>query len=198
MATTETKKARREVTKKALFDRDGNETKDYRKAHTFQLEIIGADTIRVSPADEFSAEVQNAAMIFGTNLVLTNTLGGMAAEDAWEAAQGRLETLLSGEWADRKGGSGPRLSLLSEAIVAVFAAKGQTKEVGAIKEKLLGMSPEAREKWASEPNVKAEMERIKAEAAAKRAQAAREAAEAAGQTEAPDDEDAFADAFGEE
>lgn len=166
-----------------LKDREGTATKDPREARGVRIEVFGAGEnagiVEVFPED-LSAEVQNAATLFGVNIVLTNTMGGKAGDEAYEAIMARLETLQNGEWSSRKGAEGPRLSLLAEAVVRAKAKQGQERTVEAVTERLRAMTPEDRKALLATPEVQVEYKRIQAERATAAADAAAKAAGQAG------------------
>lgn len=188
--TTPTSKAKRErVTKRTWLKKDENgqvsETKDIREANGQRIEVIGGGTYESFTGD-FAEPIQNGFMLFGQNIALTNTLGGLSGDEAFEALMARHETLAAGEWSDRKGAEGPRVSLLAQAVVAAFAAAGQTREVEAVKTMLLEKGADYRKALIGKDGnkaVKAEYDRLRAEAAAERARKSAEAANAAAQAE---------------
>lgn len=174
---------RNKVTKKDYLR--GNEVvKDPREADGLRLEILGAGTIEVHQGD-FSPEIENGLTWFGANILLTNTLGGKQGSEAYEAAMARFETLAAGEWSDRSGATGPRISQLAEAMVSAWAKAGKMAADGTpvtiekASDYLKNTGEEGRAKIAAIPGVQAELKRIQREAAEKRE--AEAAAKAVGQ-----------------
>lgn len=185
MLNTETAGKRDKVTKREWLMADGSGTKDPREAHSVKIEVLGgAGTIAAAPAD-FSEQVQNALALFGLNIVLTNTMGGLKGDEAFEAMAARLETLQNGEWTDRKGADGPRISQLVAAVIAAFRKRGEERDEDTMTAKIKGMEAEARKSLAEDPEVKLELDRIKMEAAQERFRKSEEAARAAAGGAAP-------------
>lgn len=156
------------VTERTWINADGTETKDPREAKGVRIEVIGSGPVEVF-AEQMKPGVRNAAELFGYNIVLTNTMGGLRGDEAMEAMLARLETLEAGEWTSRKGAEGPRVSLLVEAVVAAYAKAGKTKDPEEVKLSLLEKGDEGRKAVLANPQVKAEYDRLRAEAAAERA-----------------------------
>jgi hypothetical protein len=175
---------RRQVTERTWLDDAGGEVKDPRYATGIRIEVLGAGTFEAKPED-YSPEVQNALTLFGLNIVLTNTLGGLAGAEAYEALQARDETLRAGEWTSRKGAEGPRISLLVQAMVAALAKDGIERDPDDVKTALIAKGEEGRKAVLGNPKVRAEYDRLRAEAAAKRAaESAAKAGAAEGDLEA--------------
>lgn len=173
-ATVQEGKKRVQVTKRLWLLGD-KETKDPREADGLSIEVLGYEPI-VIKMDSFEAPVRNACELFGMNIVLTNTMGGLRGEEAYEAISARLETLESGEWVSRKGATGPRLGLLAEAVVAAMAKAGQTRDLEETKQKLKEKGDEGRKAVLENKSIKAEYDRLRAEAmAAKAAESAKAA-----------------------
>jgi len=182
-------KVKREAVTKRTWLADGAVTKDPRTATGLKIEVIGAGDYQAEIADYAPAEVRdevaqylaeirrlapviNAQLAFGINIVLTNTMGGLKGEDAFEAIMDRHETMLSGEWSDRKGGGGPRLSLLSQAVVAAYAKAGHSYTVEQITKLLTEKGEDYRKALIGKDGnkqVRAEYDRLRAEAAQERA-----------------------------
>lgn len=171
-------KKRVQVTKR-LWLIGSDETKDPREADGLSIEVIGFEPIVIKMAD-FDAPVRNACELFGMNIVLTNTMGGLKGEEAYEAISARLETLQSGEWVSRKGATGPRLGLLAEAVVAAMAKAGQTRDLEQTKKTLKEKGDEGRTEILKNKQIKAEYDRLRAEAMAAKAA---ESAKAAGDSQ---------------
>lgn len=125
-------------------------------------------------------ELRHCAMLQGFAIKLQRSFASakgdpVAAREAYETVK---ENLLSGLWNTKREGSGPRLSILVEAIVAALQAEGETVDAArqaGIAEKLKDES--VREKAMAKPSVKAHYESIKAARAAERAMKARKEAE---------------------
>lgn len=187
---TPAKEKRERVTKRTWLKNDESgaliETKDIREAVGQKIEVIGGGTFQALQT-EYSDDIRNAFALFGQNIALTNTLGGLKGDEAFEALMARDETLRAGQWSDRKGSEGPRVSLLAQAVVAAFAKAGQEREVEEVKNMLLEKGEDYRKALIGKDGnkaVKAEYDRIRAEAAADRARKSAEEAAASGVAEA--------------
>lgn len=139
------------------------------KAYTF-------DTTKIFPTfGEFNA-IQKKMVLMAVN----NVLGDTAADkekDAIEAITARGVKLLAGEWSGRgSGGSGPRMTVLAEAVAAV---KGM--EIEDVIAKLETMDDETKKKLKAHPAVAAKMAEITAKRAAEKAKKAKGDAKEAGE-----------------
>lgn len=131
-----------------------------------------------------SEELRHCAMLQGFAIKLQRSFASAkgdpaAARESYETVK---ENLLSGLWNTKREGSGPRLSILVEAIVAALQEEGETVDTArqaGIAEKLKDEA--VREKAMAKPSVKKHYEMIKAARAADRA--AKAAKEAEGSSE---------------
>lgn len=122
-----------------------------------------------------SPEVQKQAMLQGFSIKLQRSFASAKGkvEDAIEMYETVAENLLNGIWATKREGSGPRISVLVDAVVAALTEKKQDvtdERKAAIVEKL--KAEDYRDKALGDPLVKKHYERIKAERAAERAKEA--------------------------
>lgn len=130
---------------------------------------------------EVSADMLHCATLQGFAIKLQRSFASAKgdADEAYEAYMKTKENILAGLWNTKREGSGPRLSILIEAIVAGLEEQGETvdeKRLAAIGEKV--KDEERREAAMKMPAVKKHYERIKAARAAERAAAAAKEAEA--------------------
>lgn len=161
-------KAKRPAVTERTWLKGNEEIKDPREATAVKIEVMGSGDIVADPS-EFSTGVQNALTLFGLNIVLTNTMGGLRGDEAFEAMMSRLETLQAGEWTSRKGAEGPRISQLVQALFNIYEKAGEPRSMEALTEAVKTKDEEWRKATAARPNIKAELDRLRAEAAAKRA-----------------------------
>jgi hypothetical protein len=129
---------------------------------------------------DLSKEILACAVQQGLAIKLQRSFASAkgSVEDAIESFLTVKENLLSGTWASKREGSGPRLSILSEAIKAALEGDGQTvddKRMADIVAKLA--DDDKREAAMANPKVKAHYESIRAARAAERAASAMKEAE---------------------
>jgi hypothetical protein len=130
---------------------------------------------------DLSSEILHCATLQGLAIKLQRSFASAKGDpsEAHESFMTVKENLLSGLWNTKREGSGPRLSILVEAIVAALEEDGETVDEArqaAIGEKL--KDDTKREGAMKNPAVKKHYERIKAARAAERAaKAAKEADE---------------------
>lgn len=168
------KKKRVRVTNSDWLDAEGNIVDDIRKAEGVRIAVVGVPTpFQVIFADEYNEDIRRGLLAFGAKTNLTNAGGGKQGDDFYEDLMARHETFAAGEWFGG-GEQGPRVSQLAEALVAVFAKGGQTKDVDAVKATLLEKGEQYRKDIAARKDVALELARIKREAAERRESELRE------------------------
>jgi hypothetical protein len=171
MATeTETSKARK--TERAYFNAAGEETKRP-TADTIGFRIkdtgpgnTGQELRR--KFEEYKESIQNCAKAFGFMTVLGNTIG--KKDSSFEDLLARDETFMAGEWAEA-GESGPRISVLAQAIVRAAKSEGRELTVDAVSEKLKAMDDAARKSMKDDPSIALAFAEIQQEAAKERVKA---------------------------
>jgi hypothetical protein len=162
----ETKTKRAEKTKRIFLapDADGNLADIGRNPRvdiqefTF-TDVASGENLKVTQADLFGTEVdvskiKPAGVLcawFGLKVNLGNAFGGKNA--SFEDVLGRLEHILDGEWSEGAGESGPRKTLLAEAIVRVKKEAGEDRTIDEIAAKLAAMDNEQRKALQSDPKV---------------------------------------------
>jgi len=132
--------------------------------------------------DELSSEILACATLQGLAIKLQRSFASAKGdvEKAVEAFETVKDNLLNGIWAEKGEGSGPRVSILAEAVEAVLTEAGQTVDADRRASIIEKLKDEAtREKTKKDPKVNAHYERIKAARAAEKAAKAQEAAGAA-------------------
>jgi len=138
---------------------------------TMQIRYPDFDPIIVT---QLHIDNEICAKWHGIKQKLGDKRAGKDAEEGHDQTVALVERLVeSANWNLAREGAGPRTSILAAAIVAVLVAAGRIEPdaaEGAIGEKMeLCREKEYREKAASRPDVKAEMDKIKATRAAERA-----------------------------
>lgn len=161
------KKTRARVTKSEWLGEDGSVVDDIRKAEGVRIAVVGSSTFQVMFHEEYNDDIRRGLLAFGAKTNLTNAGGGKQGDDFYEDLMARHETFAAGEW-HGGGEQGPRVSQLAEALVAVFAAAGQQKDVETVKQTLIDKGEEYRKQIAARKDVALELARIKREAAEKR------------------------------
>lgn len=151
----------------------------------FKIELLKADHTIEQSLGDFSQPVLAAAAAFGLVTAITNAFGGVGDDpaEAIDAAEDRLATLLSGEWATDRS-TGPRTSDIGDAYVRARqdAGKATTEEQ---KTKFLAMVKELGDKGvktylAETPEIDAALSAIRAERATAKATEKAAKAKAAG------------------
>lgn len=176
VSTAAAKKAKREqVTDREYIGDDNQPVKDPREATGFYIKHLRTGTEIVRQVEQFSPGVIRAAALFGLVTVATNAMGGLSADDAEDALLARIETLDNGEWTSRTGATGPRISMLADALVAAKAADGEEISVADATAYLKSLSDAERKDLSEVAEVKAEYSALRAKAAAERAERDRQA-----------------------
>lgn len=136
-----------------------------------------SDSVALS---DLSKDILRCASLQGLAIKLQRSFASAKGdvESAVESFLSVKENLLAGVWATKREGSGPRLSILAEAIEAALIAKGQTVDDARRASIVEKLSDEAKREEAMEnPAVKAQYEVIRARRAQERAAAAMKNAE---------------------
>ena len=140
---------------------------------TSRLPFVGTGEVLIVNANELSPEIQTRISTHGLNA----KVGDSAADpevDAMTQLVSTWDNLKSGTWNTRGSGSGPRVTVLAEAM---FVAQNGDLTLDQIVDKLDAMSKEQRrdipKKYAK---VKSVMEEIKAKRATEKAKVAKKAA----------------------
>ena len=183
MADNETTKARK--TERAYFNAAGEETKRP-TAETVGFRIkdtgpgnTGQELRRLFT--EYKDGIRNCAMAFGFMTVLGNTIG--KKDSSFEDLLARDETFQAGEWAEA-GESGPRISVLAQAIVRAAKGEGRELTIEAVSEKLKAMDEAARKGMKDDPAIALAFAEIQQEAAKERVKALKAAAPKGGKSSA--------------
>lgn len=178
MADDSEKKARK--TERAYFNEAGEETKRPTKDSVgFRIkdtsETNGRELRR--RFSEYPAAIATCAMAFGFVTVLGNTIG--KKDSNFDDLLARDEVFMAGEWAEA-GESGPRISILAQAIVRAAKSAGKELDLDKVTEKLKGMDDAARKSMKDDPAIAAAFAEIQLEQAKERAKNAKAALKDAG------------------
>ncbi len=145
-------------------------------------DVQGGESVEVSREDLFGKDVdvskiKPAAVLcawFGLKVNLGNAFGGKNA--TFEGVMSRLEMILDGEWSEGAGESGPRKTILAEAMLRFKTEAGEERTIEQMSTALAGMTKEAKAEIRSHPaialhyeqiveeNRKAKLKKLKAEA----------------------------------
>lgn len=165
------------IAKKTYVWADGSEHRHASpEAVMLRFDFTNGETLETR-YDDLGVSCKVAAGWFGISEKVGNAYAGADdADDAFEKASAMYERLTEDMWVAAREGAGPRTSILAAAIVAVLVTAGRVSDdspeviKGVIAEKrVLCKEKEYREKAASRPDVKAEMDRIKAKQAVEKA-----------------------------
>lgn len=171
MADSENTKARK--TERAYFNEANEETKRP-TPNTVGFRI--KDTSEPNGRElrrkfaEYPAAIATCAMAFGFVTVLGNTIG--KKDSNFDDLLARDEVFMAGEWAEA-GESGPRISILAQAIVRAAKSAGKELDLEKVTEKLKAMDDAARKSMKDDPAIAVAFAEIQAEAAKERAKQAK-------------------------
>ena len=176
-ATVENK--RNKISSFTYVDNDGETSKQVKPESVGLVAEFANGEKRRLMIDQLSTAILAQATLQGLSIKLQRSFASSGSDvaEAVDSFDTVYENLLSGIWATKAEGKGPRLSILAEAVEAVLVEAGQDVDESrreAIVEKLKDEA--TREKTQKDPKVKAHYERIKAARAAERAAKASEAA----------------------
>ncbi len=116
--------------------------------------------------DEYPPAIRNCAMAFGFVTVLGNTIG--KKDSSFDDLLARDEVFMAGEWADTAE-SGPRISVLAQAVVRAAKGQGKDYQLDKVTERLKSMDDAARKSMKDDPAIAAAFAEIQLEAAKARA-----------------------------
>lgn len=176
--TEDPKKARK--TERAYFNAAGEETKRPTKDTVgFRIKDTSEPNGRTLTRKfaEYGDAIRNCAMAFGFVTVLGNTIG--KKDSNFDDLLARDEVFMTGEWAEA-GESGPRISILAQAIVKAAKGAGKELDIEKVTEKLKSMDDAARKSMKDDPAIAAAFAEIQLEAAKERAKTAKAALKDAG------------------
>jgi len=176
------------VCKKVYVTPDGEGQHYSPEAVGHEFRFGNGKTIAVD-VTKFPTNIQTAFMWHGMSQKLGDAYAGSPDEsisDKIEKFETLLERLMDGEWTKgREGASGPRTSLIFEAVVNVLTAKGDEPDddrKAEIREKL--KDNDTRKRTLANAAYKAEYDKLQADRAAERAKASAAKAKAADDDEA--------------
>lgn len=181
----ETKTKRAEKTKRIFSNADGEDlgrNPSMEVAKFAFTDVKGGETVEVTRDQLFGTDVdvskiKPAAVMcawFGLKVNLGNAFGGKNA--TFEGVLARLEMILDGEWSEGAGESGPRKTILAEAMLRFKTEAGEERTIEQMTAALAAMTKEAKAEIRSHPaialhyeqiveeNRKAKLKKLKAEA----------------------------------
>ena len=168
---------------KKVYIVDGDEGSTEHKSATpeaarLEFRFDGGHVESIS-VDQFPQAIRDCATLHGLSQKLGDAYAGAKGDvdAAIESFGGLLERLQAGEWVKARESAGPRLSMIFQAVVKVYADAGVTLDDAKAAEIQEALKDKAfREETTSNLKIKAALEQLRAEAAAARAAKAAEAA----------------------
>lgn len=123
--------------------------------------LESGDSLEVNVGD-LSEEIRSAALCHGLVQKLGDAAAGKSGDDAREAVMSVYERLIAGDWTKGKDVSGPRPSMVADAVMAHLTATNTPFEKEAILSKYTGKGTEDNRKRAlGNAGVKYQYEKIK-------------------------------------